>query len=51
MFYVLGGVMQVPSGKEIVRAEEGDVIVVPPPMPRAFSVERGHGAVLLIVVV
>ena len=50
MFYVLGGVVRVLSGKQIARAEEGDVIVVPPHMPHAFSAERGHSAELLIVI-
>jgi mannose-6-phosphate isomerase-like protein (cupin superfamily) len=50
MFYVLGGVVQVLSGTEIVRAEQGDVIVVPPRMPHAFSAERSSGAQILIVI-
>lgn len=50
MFYVLGGVVQVLSGADIVRAEEGDVIVVPPRLPHAFSAERGMGAEILIVI-
>lgn len=50
MFYVLDGVVQVLSGTDIVRAEQGDVIVVPPRMPHAFSAERGHPAELLIVI-
>src|SRR5580704_2189298 len=32
MFYVLDGAVQLLSGTEIVRAGEGDVIVVPPGM-------------------
>ena len=50
MFYVLDGVVQVLSGTEIVRAEEGDVIVVPPGLAHAFSAERGSGAEILIVI-
>jgi quercetin dioxygenase-like cupin family protein len=50
MFYVLGGVVQVLSGSEIVRAEPGDVIVVPPRLPHAFSAERGSSADILIVI-
>jgi quercetin dioxygenase-like cupin family protein len=50
MFYVLDGVVRVLSGTEIVRAEEGDVIVVPPKLPHAFSAERGSGAEILIVI-
>jgi quercetin dioxygenase-like cupin family protein len=50
MFYVLNGFLQVLSGTEIVKAERGDVIVVPPRLPHAFAAARGHGAELLIVI-
>jgi mannose-6-phosphate isomerase-like protein (cupin superfamily) len=50
MFYVLDGAVQLLSGTEIVRAEQGDVIVVPPRMPHAFSTQRGTSAELLIVI-
>jgi quercetin dioxygenase-like cupin family protein len=50
MFYVLEGVVRVLSGKEIVRAQRGDVIVVPPQLPHAFSAERGSRAQILIVI-
>lgn len=50
MFYVLDGAVQVLSGKEIVRAERGDVIVVPPMLPHAFAAARGKTADLLIVI-
>jgi quercetin dioxygenase-like cupin family protein len=50
MFYVLGGVVKVLSGAGVVRAEQGDVIVVPPKLPHAFSAERGAGAEILIVI-
>jgi mannose-6-phosphate isomerase-like protein (cupin superfamily) len=50
MFYVLDGVVKFLSGTEIVRAEPGDVIVVPPRLPHAFSAERGRHAELLIVI-
>ena len=50
MFYVLDGAVQVLSGTEIVKAEQGDVIVVPPRMPHAFSTQRGTSAELLIVI-
>jgi mannose-6-phosphate isomerase-like protein (cupin superfamily) len=50
MFYVLDGSLQVLSGTEIVKAERGDVIVVPPSLPHAFAAARGHGAELLIVI-
>jgi mannose-6-phosphate isomerase-like protein (cupin superfamily) len=50
MFYVLDGRVRVLSGTEIVVAEQGDVIVVPPKMPHAFSTQRGSGAELLVVI-
>jgi mannose-6-phosphate isomerase-like protein (cupin superfamily) len=50
MFYVLDGVVQVLSGTEIVKAGQGDVIVVPPRLPHAFSAESGSGAQILIVI-
>lgn len=50
MFYVLEGAVEVLSGAEIVRAEPGDVIVVPPRLPHAFSATRGTIADILIVI-
>lgn len=50
MFYVLDGAVRVLSGTEIVRAERGDVIVVPPHLPHAFSADHGSGVDLLIVI-
>jgi mannose-6-phosphate isomerase-like protein (cupin superfamily) len=50
MFYVLNGSLQVLSGTEIVKAERGDVIVVPLRLPHAFAAARGHGAELLIFI-
>jgi len=50
MFYVLNGAVEVLSGTEIVKAEEGDVMVVPPRLPHAFSAQRGQSADLLIVI-
>jgi len=50
MFYVLEGAVQVLSGSEIVMAEQGDVIVVPPRMPHAFSTQRSRSAELLVVI-
>ena len=47
---MLDGVVQVLSGTEIVRAERGDVIVVAPRLPHAFSADRDSGADLLIVI-
>ena len=50
MFYVTDGAVQVLSGTEVVTAERGDVIVVPPRLPHAFSAMKGKGAELLIVI-
>src|SRR5258707_15386321 len=44
MFYVLDGALQVLSGNEIIEAEQGDVIVVPPRLAHAFSAKRSTGA-------
>jgi mannose-6-phosphate isomerase-like protein (cupin superfamily) len=50
MFYVLNGAMRVLSGSEVVKAEQGDLIVVPPRLAHAFSAERGSRAEILIVI-
>lgn len=50
MFYVLDGRVDVLSGKEILKAEAGDVIVVPPLMAHAFAAERGSSADILIII-
>ena len=50
MFYVVNGALQVLSGAEVLKAEAGDLIVVPPRMPHAFSAERGSAAEILIVI-
>jgi mannose-6-phosphate isomerase-like protein (cupin superfamily) len=50
MFYVLDGRVELLSGKEIVKAEPGDVIVVPPLMPHAFAAEKGSSADILIII-
>jgi quercetin dioxygenase-like cupin family protein len=50
MFYVLDGALQVLSGAEIVKAERGDLVVVPPRLPHAFSAERDRNADVLIVI-
>jgi quercetin dioxygenase-like cupin family protein len=50
MFYVLDGAVKLLSGAEIVRAEAGDVIVVPPGLAHAFAAEHGSGAEILIVI-
>lgn len=50
MFYVLEGGVQVLSGSDIVHADKGDLIVVPPNLPHAFGAAHGKGAELLIVI-
>jgi quercetin dioxygenase-like cupin family protein len=50
MFYVLDGRLDVLSGKAILKAEAGDVIVVPPLMTHAFAAEHGSTADLLIII-
>jgi mannose-6-phosphate isomerase-like protein (cupin superfamily) len=50
MFYVLDGGLQLLSGTEIVRAQRGDLIVIPPMLPHAFAADRGKGAEILIVI-
>jgi mannose-6-phosphate isomerase-like protein (cupin superfamily) len=50
MFYVLDGVVQVLSGTEVVTANRGDLIVVPPTLPHAFAAARGRAADLIIVI-
>jgi hypothetical protein len=50
MFYVLEGAVRVLSGTQILRAQRGDLIVVPPHLPHAFSAEYGSKAEILIVI-
>jgi quercetin dioxygenase-like cupin family protein len=50
MFYVLDGLVQILSGTDVLIGEPGDVIVVPPHLPHAFSAKRGSTSDLLIVI-
>lgn len=50
MFYVLEGALRILSGKEVIRAQAGDVVVVPPHLPHAFDAEPGSGAQILIII-
>jgi mannose-6-phosphate isomerase-like protein (cupin superfamily) len=50
MFYILDGRVEVLSGTDIVKAEAGDVIVVPPRLPHAFAAERASAADILIII-
>ncbi|MFF4762866.1 cupin domain-containing protein [Streptomyces sp. NPDC001292] len=50
MFYVLDGEAQLLSGDDIVTAQRGDLVVVPPGRPHAFAAAPGRRADLLIVI-
>jgi quercetin dioxygenase-like cupin family protein len=50
LFYVLEGGLEVLSGTDIIQAERGDLIVVPPRVQHAFAAARGKSADLLIVI-
>ena len=50
LFYVLEGGVQILSGSDIVEAQRGDLIVVPPGVEHAFAAARGKSADLLIVI-
>jgi uncharacterized RmlC-like cupin family protein len=47
---VLDGRLDVLSGTDIVKAEGGDVILVPPRVPHAFAAQRGSSADILIII-
>ncbi|HEY3506485.1 MAG TPA: cupin domain-containing protein [Actinocatenispora sp.] len=50
MFYLLDGAAQLLSGDEVVTAERGDLVIVPPGRPHAFAAAPGCDADLLIVI-
>ncbi|WP_416979531.1 cupin domain-containing protein [Streptomyces sp. T028] len=50
MFYLLDGAAEVLSGDDVVTAERGDLVIVPPGRPHAFSAAPGSKADLLIVI-
>ncbi|MFY4717447.1 cupin domain-containing protein [Streptomyces sp. LaBMicrA B280] len=50
MFYLLDGAAEVLSGEDVVTAERGDLIVVPPDRPHAFAAVPGSTADLLVVI-
>lgn len=49
LFYVLGGTVQILAGDEVLIANQGDFIVVPPTVAHAFAAEPGSDADLLVV--
>lgn len=50
LFFILGGSLQVLAGADVVTANEGDFLVVPPRMPHAFAAAPGESADVLIVI-
>lgn len=50
MFYILDGTAQLLSGEQVVTAERGDLVVVPPGLPHAFAAAPGEDADILIVI-
>ncbi|MEV5429339.1 cupin domain-containing protein [Streptomyces sp. NPDC052701] len=50
MFFLLDGAAEVLSGDDVVTAERGDLVVVPPEKPHAFAAAPGTTADLLIVI-
>ena len=50
MFYLLDGEAQLLAGDDVVTAERGDVVIVPPNRPHAFAAAPGSTADILIVI-
>ncbi|WP_133915767.1 cupin domain-containing protein [Streptomyces sp. NBC_00582] len=50
MFYLLDGELEILSGDDVVPAESGDLVIVPPGRPHAFAAAPGSTADLLIVI-
>ncbi|SHH93139.1 cupin domain-containing protein [Streptomyces sp. 3214.6] len=50
MFFLLDGEAEVLSGEDVVTAERGDLVIVPPNRPHAFATAPGSIADLLIVI-
>ncbi|MFB4319931.1 cupin domain-containing protein [Actinomadura sp. 21ATH] len=50
LFYMLDGTAQLLSGDQVVTAERGDLVIVPPGAPHAFAAAPGHDADILIVI-
>ncbi|MEV4050184.1 cupin domain-containing protein [Amycolatopsis sp. NPDC049688] len=50
LFYLLDGTAQLLSGDQVVTAERGDLVVVPPGLAHAFAAAPGHDADILIVI-
>ncbi|MFI0371558.1 cupin domain-containing protein [Actinomadura sp. 1N219] len=50
LFYMLDGTAQLLSGDQVVTAERGDLVIVPPGAPHAFAAAPGDDADILIVI-
>ncbi|WP_037909037.1 cupin domain-containing protein [Actinacidiphila yeochonensis] len=50
LFYLIDGTAQLLSGEQVVTAERGDLVVVPPGLAHAFAAAPGHDADILIVI-
>ncbi|MFD3588775.1 cupin domain-containing protein [Streptomyces sp. NPDC058683] len=50
MFYLLDGAAELLSGDDVVTAERGDLVVIPPGAPHAFAAVPGSTADILIVI-
>ncbi|MEY9946510.1 cupin domain-containing protein [Kitasatospora sp. GAS1066B] len=50
MFYLLDGAARFLSGDQVVHAERGDLVIVPPGLPHAFAAAPGSDADILIVI-
>lgn len=50
LFYVLSGEADLLAGSRLIRAREGDLVVVPPASAHAFAAAPGHTAELFVVI-
>lgn len=50
LFYLLDGTAQLLSGEQVVTAERGDLVIVPPGLAHAFGAAPGEDADILIVI-
>ncbi|GII31573.1 cupin domain-containing protein [Planotetraspora mira] len=50
LFYMLDGTAQLLSGEQVVTAERGDLVIVPPGLAHAFAAAPGENADILIVI-
>ena len=50
LFYLLDGTAQLLYGEQVVTAERGDLVIVPPGLAHAFAAAPGEDADILIVI-